>query len=395
MAMTRDKAARRLDAIAGFRDEQQRLEDLGLLGLSKADRQKIRAYHDEVLADLSGAHDLSADQASEPVHWGMRMAATAGIVALVLLGFAALDYLWPDMGNWARALVAFAVPIGFVALAEGLYAGGRSPYFTAMMAGLAALAFAGGMVVLTRQFNQPLGLKFGLFASGFAVAFGHRYNSRALAVPGLVFAGGFLAAIMSLLDGRMWMALSGRMDGIFLAGLALFVVGLFSNGLFFLGSFAAMRPAWRLAGVLLAGGGLILLGFKGHSVLGYAPSVVAVGYQGLAVFLLMAAFIAGLWKGWREVLYGALIMLGLFVASRFYDWFADSLPDVLVALGGLFLFAGFLWLWGLCAGWMRANLWGARHEADFFPLFRSFLGLSFGNVVLSCGHGRAVDVGNA
>jgi len=267
--MERDRAERRIAAIAGFRDGAARLERLGLLRLAPETREAIRSYHEEVLADVSGETNSASGPAGAPApHWGLRLAAAGGL--LVLLGFG-LDLLWPDMADWARIATAIALPALALLLAEALQAAGRDRAFVALLAAVAAGLFALDLKLLAASFNRPAGFELGVAVGAFAAALGHRYRSPVLAFAGLLLGGFALAALVALADGRLWPALVGRLDPIFAAGLALSLLGSAPQ------LDISMRPAWRLAGLILAGGAMIGLAHPGTSLLPLAPAPEAEG----------------------------------------------------------------------------------------------------------------------
>jgi len=332
--MDRDRAAHRLAAIAGFKEEAARLERMGLLRIDAETRKAIAAYHREVLGDLNGEDGIPAD--AQAPHWGLRAAAAGGLLVLIALGLAGLDLLWPSMADWARIATAIALPAVFLLLAEALRTAGRDPLFVVLMAGIAALAFALDLRIVTAIFNRPFGLGHAVAAGAFAAALGHRYASRTLAAGGLLVAGAALASLIALADGRLWPALPGRLDPLLATGLATFGVGLSAR----LGP--AMQASWRLAGLALSGAALIALAHPGTSLLPMGEGLVAGVYQALALLAFAAAMIAGLFRRWRETVYGGLALMVGFLLDRLRAWFAPVLPEametlMLIAAAALFL----------------------------------------------------------
>ena len=333
--MDREKAARRISAIGGFREEMRRLEKMRLIDLDAATRRAVESYHEEVLSELSDDYDLATPE--NAARWGMRLAAAGGVLVLVGLALAGLDLLWPRMADWMRIAAGIALPLVFLLLAESLAAAGRDRLFVGLMAILAGLAFALDLAILTALFNRPFGLEHAVAVGSFAVALGHRYGTALLCTAGLLLAGGALAALLALADGRLWTALAGRLDPAFGIGLVLFLSGLA------LPLEEPRRSDWRLAGLLLGGGALIGLSHAGASLLPIADETAAGLYQLAAVLLLPAAVIVGLLRRWRETVYAALLLMVVFLLDRLHAWFAPVLPEALQALmliAAAALFAG-------------------------------------------------------
>jgi len=333
--MDREKAARRIDAIGGFREEMRRLEKMRLLEIDAETRQAVETYHQEVLEELSDDYDLVIPDTA--ARWGLKLAAAGGALVLVGLGLAGLDLLWPRMADWARIATGIALPLVFLLLAEGLAAAGRDRLFVGLLAGLAALAFAFDLRILTAIFNRPFGFEHAVAAGSFAAALGHRYATALLSTAGLAIAGGALAALLALADGRLWPALFGRLDPVFGIGIALFVLG--ST----LPLDESRRADWRLAGLLLGGAAAIGLSHPGASLLPAAQETVAGLYQLATAVLLPLAVIAGLLRRWPETVYAALLLTVIFLFDRLEAWFDPVLPEALQALmliAAVGLFAG-------------------------------------------------------
>lgn len=347
--MNRTEAQKRLAAIAGFREEQKRLEAMGLLELDSAARQAIRAFHDDVIGDLEESFDLAHEE--PPVHWGMRIAATSGALALLGIAFAALDLVWGSLAGIVRISAAIAVPLLFVLLAETMRRAGSSLYAISLVAGLAGLAALGEMRLLAATLNQPFGPGAWALAGLFTAALGHRHESPHLTFLGLVLAGAGAAAGLAGLDGRPASAILWRGEPLLVAGLLLFATATLAGKML-----AASAPAWRLAGLVLAALALGLLGRPDASLLPAEPSLVAGFYQILGPILLLAALFLGVLRDWRESAWGGLSLLMLLLLALLHGRYGASMP----AYGQIFALLGIVALFAWLAHLLRAAL--ARDE---------------------------------
>jgi len=106
----------------------------------------------------------------------------------------------------------------------------------------------------------------------------------------------------------------------------------------------SLRPAWRGAGLVLAGAALIALARPGTSLLPLPATLAAGLYQAAGAIAFIAALTAGLLRGWREVTYTALTLLAVFLLDRAYGWFAPVLTEALQALLLIAVAALFAWL---------------------------------------------------
>lgn len=345
--MNRDKAQHRIEAIAGFQEEFGRLQGMGLVALAPKERRAIKAYHDEVLADLGAHYELDAP--AGPPAWGMRIAAVTGALVVAGLLAAALDAVWPSMALWARIAVALAAPLLLLALTEALRATGRRRYVVGLAAALAVTAFAGGLQAMAATMAMPLGLPAWLAIGLFAAALGQRYNLPVLAAAGLTLAGGVLAGLVATADGAAAAALFDRAEPLLAAGLALYLAAAVMWTLP-----CPVRPAYRSAGLALMAAALILLSHPGNSLLaafaGVPPASMAAIYQFSAVIAGFAVMSAGLKFGWRDSLYGGLGFLIVFVLTRLDAWFGEALPDAVDILALIAAAALFAWLARLVYG---------------------------------------------
>lgn len=334
--MNRLAAERRMAAIAGFREEQKRLEAMGLLKLDRETARAIRACHDEVLADLGETFDLAAHEPA--VHHGMRLAATAGALALVGIGVAVLDLVWASLAGALRIAIAIGAPVLAVLLAEAMHRAGSGRYAVSLVAGLAALALLGETRLLAATLNQPFGPSAFLLCGLFTAALGQRYRSRVLTSIGLLLAGGATAVLIATLDGRPAQTILWRGEPLLAAGLVLFVAGEVAGR-----RVAPLAPAWRLAGLLLAGAALILLAREGGSLLPVGPGLLAGIWRLLGLLLLIGAVLYGVLRDRRETAWGGLALLMAWTAAWLHFSYGDRLPISAQVPVGLVLVLVFAW----------------------------------------------------
>lgn len=353
--MTSHRAAQRRNAIAGFRAEQRRLEELGLFPLATDAKKAIRAYHDEVLHDLDSSGARAGESAEYPVHWGMRLAATAGLFVIVGIVLYMIDQSWAALSNWGRFVLATSIPLVFLFLSEVILSLGRSRYFSTLLAGLSAVAVCSMLVLLTRLFNQSPGPLILLVAGGYGAALGHRQQSIPLGSLALFAMGFGLGACLAVADGSTWDALPHRLEPFLLAGIGLFVVGAIKIKAI-PPALAPMQCAWRISGLALAGLALIALGFEGTSLLPGLHTTLAKGWQLAAVLIFPALIITGYFARWRDLFYGGTHLSFLFIIVRLYHWIGADLSIGLKAVGALALVGLFMWLMSLlCRIYIRGR----------------------------------------
>ncbi len=318
--MTDRDAEKRLSAIAGFREEARRLEALGLLRLDAATKRAIARPHDEVLRDLEESTGLRGP-ARPAAPWTMRLAATLGALTLAGLFLLLLDHIWGGLASWLQALVAIALPPALVLLAEALAAAGRDRWFVTLVAWLAVFAFVVDLRLLAAIVNHPLGFGIVFAAGAFAAALGHRHLDAALTGPGVAAAAAGLAALVALADGAVATALPHRLEPFLILGLVAY-----GGGLVMQRWPPALGRAWRIAGLALGGGALLLLARPGASMFGGDAAQVATLYAVAAGLVFAALLVGGLYRLRPESAYGGLVLLWLLALERGAIWLGDTLP---------------------------------------------------------------------
>ncbi|MFQ5347185.1 MAG: hypothetical protein ACE5ED_04995 [Rhodothalassiaceae bacterium] len=319
MSPTRD-AERRLDAIAGFREEARRLEAMGLLELGPAEKKAIAAYHDEVLRDLEA--DTGLKGAARPAApWTMRLAALLGALTLGGIVLALLDRVWGGLASWIQIAVAFAAPLLPLLLAEALLRTGRDRFFVLLAIWFAVAALALELRIVTAILNHPMDLGIVFTVGAFAAALGHRHLDALLTAAGTLAAGAALAALVALADGATAAALPQRADPLLLLGIAVWGIGAFA------GRWPhRIRFGWRLAGLLLAGPAALLLTLEDASLLTAAWGSAAALERGVLGIFAITALFSGLQRGWHESAYGGVFILWLLAIAVAHRWLTAALP---------------------------------------------------------------------
>ena len=79
---TKEQAQRRADQIGAFTRELGELEGGGVLALTGDQRQRVQAYHGDILERFGQLYDVDRSDAQKSVSLGMRIASLIGALAL-------------------------------------------------------------------------------------------------------------------------------------------------------------------------------------------------------------------------------------------------------------------------------------------------------------------------
>lgn len=335
--MNKDEAQRRADQIAAFRAEIEALVREGAPALDAARLAAVRAHQDGILARLAREFDVDRTSAGRRLSLGMQIASVLGAAALVAAIVSFFYRIWDTLSTPAQVAALVIAPPA--ALAAMLVAGRleTTRYVASLCAIVACGAFVLETIALPRLFNlrdSPHVLAFwAAFALAVAVPWGFRIPF-ALGVAALAV---YLAALPFELGGFPWTHVLDRPEPLMAAAVILL---------------AAHRLVPDLAavarGVLLAVALVPLLALasvRGLSLLPMDVDAARILYQ-IAAFAAACGIIAiALRLGQIETLAIGSVFAGLFLVTRFFEWWWDWMPKYLFFLIMAAVAIG--WLWAL------------------------------------------------
>jgi hypothetical protein len=325
----------RVDRIAAFRAEVEQLAREGGPSIDPSQLSAIVAHQDTVIAGLTRDFDVDRTSAARRMSRGMQIASVFGAAALVAAIVSFFYRIWGDLGAAAQVLLLTAAPIA--ALGAMVVSGRieKTRYVASLCAIVACGAFVLETVALGRMFNMresPHVLAFWA-AFAFAVAMPWRFM-----VP---FAFGVLSLTLYLaggafeLMGHPWTNVMQRPELVMVSAALLLPVASRAG--------AGLAPVAR--GVLLVLTLLPLLALssvEGASLIPMSGSAARIGYQIVSFAVAVAVIAYALARGQAETLAVGVGFAGLFLLTRFVDWWWDWMPKYLfflilavVALGSL------------------------------------------------------------
>lgn len=334
---TRAEAQRRADRIAAFRAELAALQAEGV-AFDAAQIDALRVHHDQVLHQLTREYDVDATAAARRMSLGMRVAALLGAVALTAAVVAFVDRLWDVLPMWGQIAFLTAAPI--VATAIGLVAGRIEK--TRYVASIFALVACGAFVLQTIELSELLGLRrsphplllWGVFA--IAIATPWRFT--------LPFALGVGSIVAWVPAAGLWFA--GYEYEEFLGHPELLAASAAAGALFVRLMPQELRPAGRIVVLAVGLASLLILSSTGNlSLLPVEADTARVIYQLLSVAVAVAVIVRGITLLQQEVVAAGSGFAGLFLLTRFVDWWWDWMPKYLFFL--ILAAAALAWLWAL------------------------------------------------
>ena len=337
LVSSKDAAQRRADQIAAFRAEVEQLAREGVPALDAAQLTAVRAHQDELLARLTQEFDVDRTAAARRMSLGMQIASVLGAAALVAAIVSFFYRIWDTLSTPAQVSGLLLAPI--VALAAMLVAGRieKTRYVASLCAIVACGAFVLETVALARLFNLREAPHVLGFWTAFALSVAVPWRFRIPYALGVAALAGYLAALCFELFGLPWTHAVERPEAVMAAAALLLVRHRAIEELA-----PVARAVLLVVGLLPL---LVLSSVRGISLLPIDGDLARILYQILALGAACVVIGIALREGQFETLAIGSIFAGLFIVTRFVDWWWDWMPKYLFFLIMAAVAIG--WLWAL------------------------------------------------
>ena len=332
----RGEAQRRVDQIAAFRAEVAQLAREGALDPSQL--SAVTAHHEQLLARLSREFDVDRTTAARRMSRGMQIASFIGAAALVAAIVSFFYRIWDSLTTPLQVTLLTTAPL--VALAATVVSARleKTRYVASLCALVACGAFVLETLALPRMANLCDSPRFLAFWAVFALSVALPWR---LAVP---FAFGTLALVLYVAAlgfeslGFPWTHALQRPEVVMVTAAVLLLPIQRA-----VPDLAAVARAVLLVLVLFP---LIALSsIEGLSLVPADVGVMRVVYQVVSFIAAGAVIGLALTRGLTETLVIGSIFAGLFIVTRFVDWWWEWMPKYLFFLIMAAVSIG--WLWAL------------------------------------------------
>ena len=336
--MNKDAAQHRADQIAAFRAELETLAREGAAAFDPAALAAVTAHQDALLDRLARDFDVDRTATGRRMSQGMQIAAIIGAAALVAAIVSFFYRFWNELTMYAQITLVVAAPLaalGAMAVAGRVE---KTRYVASLCAIVACGAFVFETIALGRMFNLRESPHFLAFWAVFAMAVSLPWRMVVPFALGAAAMAVYVAALGFELFHVPWTSALERPEAMMLAAALLL-------------SAAHRVPAELVAvarGVWLTIALIPLLALSsigGISLLPLDPDAVRVAYQVAAPLVAGGVITHALARGYTESLVIGSVFAGLFIVTRFVDWWWDWMPKYLFFL--LMAAAAIAWLWAL------------------------------------------------
>lgn len=328
-APTKTAAQQRADRIKAFNAELAELVQDNVLALTADQRRAVDDYHAALLAQYRAAYDIDATQHEKQLSLGMRIVSFLGALALAASVFFLFYQFWGRFSTAAQVAILIAAALLVFAATVFIAAKDRSGYFAKLAALVCFACFVLDISMLGRIFNITPSDKALIVWAALAFLLAYAYDIRLLQAAGIACVVAYLAARVGTWSGMYWIYFGERPENFFPAAALLFAIPHLIDHRRYTG-FTAVYHVFAMLTVFIPM--LILANYGIISYLDFDPDFVEGGYQ-IAGFVLSAAAIAlGIRKGWGEVINTGTVFFVIFLYTKFYDWWWESMPKYLFFL---------------------------------------------------------------
>ena len=327
--LNRSDAQQRADAIGVFNAELQRLENEQILQLSEPQRSRLQAHQQALLAQYRAAFDIDQNNQARQLSLGMRIASFLGALALAASVFFLFYQFWGLFGEVAQVAILISASLLSLGLTLAVQQRDSSGYFSKLAALVAFACFVLNIVMLGQIFNITPSNNALLPWALYALLLAYACSARLLLAAGLSCLLAFAAARIASWDGIYWLGFAQRPENFILPALLMFTLPLLIDQRRFDG-FAVIYRVFGLLGLLLPV--LVLAHWGAGSYFDYPPEYIENAYHGGGFILAALLIWLGVRREWADVVNTGLSFFVIFLYSKLFDWWWESMPKYLFFL---------------------------------------------------------------
>ncbi|WAC43995.1 DUF2157 domain-containing protein [Pseudomonas sp. SL4(2022)] len=327
--INRSDAQQRADEIGVFNRELARLEAEQVLSLNDSQRAKLHDYQQQLLNRYLAAFDIDHNTQARQLSLGMRIASFLGALALAASVFFLFYQFWGLFGTQSQVAILLTASIASFGLTLWVQRLDSSGYFSKLAALVAFTCFVLNIVMLGQIFNITPSNNALLPWALYGLLLAYACGARLLLAAGLSCLLAFAAARIASWGGIFWLGFAQRPENFIPAALLIFALPLLIDQRRFDG-FAVIYRVFGLLGVFLPV--LVLAYWGAASYLDWPVEVIETAYQSAGFILAALVIWLGVRRGWADVVNTGLSFFVIFLYTKLFDWWWDSMPKYLFFL---------------------------------------------------------------
>lgn len=328
-ASSRTDAQARADAIRVFQRELEQLQREQVLTLTPAQTQALTQHHQRLLAQYTQTYDIDRDVQAKQLSLGMRIASFFGALALAASVFFLFYRFWGVLSTAAQVLILLLSALATFGATLWIQARDDSGYFAKLAAMVAFACFVLNISMLGQIFNITPSDKALLPWAALAFLLAYTCDLRLLLAAGILCVIAFIAARVGTWSGMYWIDFGQRPENFFPAALVLFLIPQFIGHARFAG-FAVLYRVFGMLALFLPA--LVLANWGRISYLKWDPDIIEGVYQLFGFGASAAAVWLGARRHWPEVINTGVTFFVIFLYTKFFDWWWQTMPKYLFFL---------------------------------------------------------------
>ena len=326
---SRSEAQRRTDDIRAFQRELEDLQRRAILVLTDEQRRALEQYHGGLLSEYERAFDVDRDGKAKQLSIGMRITSLIGALALAASVFFLFYQFWGLFSAPIQVVTLLAASLGTFSGTVWIWRRDGSGYFTKLAATVAFACFVLNVVMLGQIFNITPSDKALLPWAALALLLAYTADLRLLLVAGLICMVAFIGSRIGTMGGMYWLYFGERPENFFPAAVVLFLVPQLIRHDRFAG-FAATYRILALFTLFLPM--LVLANWGQLSYLALDPTFIKSTYQVQGFLFSALVTWLGVRRGWNHVVSTGVVFFLVFLYTKFFDWWWESMPKYLFFL---------------------------------------------------------------
>jgi len=327
--LNRSDAQQRADDIGVFNRELARLEAEQVLQLSEPQRASLHEHQQHLLHSYRAAFDIDHNSQARQLSLGMRIASFLGALALAASLFFLFYQFWGLFGEISQVAILLSASGSSLCLTLWVQRRDSSGYFSKLAALVAFTCFVLNIVMLGQIFNITPSDKALLPWAAYALLLAYACGARLLLAAGILCVLAFIAARVGTWSGIYWLGFGERPENFIPAALLIFAVPLLINQRRFEG-FAMLYRVFGLLALFLPI--LVLANWGAGSYLDYPADPIESAYQLLGFVAAAAVIWLGVRREWPDVVNTGLTFFVIFLYTKLFDWWWESMPKYLFFL---------------------------------------------------------------
>ncbi len=326
---SRHEAQQRADQIQVFQNELDRLEQEGVVALNAEQHQRVADHHRSLLTQYAQNFDIDRDMRASLLSLGMRIASLFGALALSASVFFLFYQFWGWLSTTTQVIILIAAPMSMLGITVWIQRKDASGYFAKLAALVTFACFVLNITMLGQIFNITPSDKALLPWAALAFLLAYACDLRLLLVAGILCMIAYVAARTGTWSGMYWLSFGERPENFFPAAALLLAIPQFIRHQ----GYASFPPMYRIFGLLTIFLPVLVLGNWGNSSYLEWNADFIEGFYQVAGFVSSALAVwFGVRKQWPEVINTGVTFFIIFLYTKIFDWWWESMPKYLFFL---------------------------------------------------------------